>query len=475
MGQDKLTDQFKRRKRKSLLENKPLIVTIFIVLSLLFGLLCGLNAILAVVLIAIPLLVLFVYNPTYAYYLFVASLPLYVVPLAAAAGVNASIPRLCGILMCIVWAQYVFFTKKFRLIKVDYFLVAIFMFFVYMFISASWSHLPVKAWIILRAIAQLILALIIAVTLVDTRDKFSTVVGIILVTCTIAGFRSFSLSIYAVERAVGIEGFDQNEFASMLLAPLMISLSLFNYHYIKNRVKAYFHLIVVFGCFMGALATVSRGFLVSVVGACIALVCIEPDRKKLVVLLVVVLLITAPYYMKKYTERMGKEQFELSTAAQVPRGRAGIWLIGFEVFKNYPAFGVGIGGFPKAFDDELQKDPSRIHFWEYGRVAHNDYLIIAAELGVVGFVFWTFLVTSVFRKGFRTLVILERLDEKYLAAILRGMIAGMVGLMVASIFLGLYYTKFMWLEYTLFILLGSIARLLKEKSADKELVKMPNP
>jgi len=475
MGRDKIASPVKRRAGKPLLQNKPLIASMLILASILFGFLCGTNGIMAIALIAVPLLVLFFYNPIYAFYLFVASLPLYVVPLQAAAGVNASIPRLCGILLFIVWAPYVFFTRKFRLIKIDYFFVAIFLFFLWMFISASWSIFPPRAWITIRAISQLILSLLIAVTLVDTRNKFSFAIGVILLTCTIAGFRSFSVSLYAEERAVGIEGFDQNEFASMLLTPLMISFSLFNYHWLRSRIRSYFHLMVAFGCFLGALATVSRGFVISVIAACIALVLIEPDRKRLVVLLILAFLITSPYYLKKYSDRLGNEQFEISSAAEVPRGRAGIWLIGTEVFKHYPAFGVGIGGFPKAFDDEVQKDPTRIHFWQYGRVAHNDYLIILVEMGIVGFILWAFLITCVFRKGFRTLVILERLDEKYLASILRGIIAGMVGLMAASFFLGLYHTKFMWLEYMLFLLLGSIARLLKEKSSNKELVKLSDP
>jgi len=460
---------------KSLLQHKTWAIVIFFFLCLFFGLLCGVNAWAAIGLIVIPIIVLFFYNPLYAFYLFVASLPLYVIPLHGVEGVNASIPRLLGILLVIVWGPYVFFTRKFKLIKWDPFLVMIIIFFGWMFISASWSHLPPKGWIMLRAIAQLIFSVFIALTLVDNRNKLSIMVSIILVTCMFAGFRSFSLSLYLEERAVGIEGFDQNEFASMLLTPMMIALALYGYHYVKSKFWALAHLIVAFGCFLGALATVSRGFVLSVIAACIALIAITPDRKKLAVLLIIAFLITSPYYMKKYSDRMGNEQFEITSSADVPRGRLGIWLIGWEVFKNYPIAGVGIGGFPQAFDDELKKDPTRIHFWEYGRVAHNDYLLIVCELGIIGLLLWFGVVYQVFKKGFRTLVILERTEDKYFAAVQRGIIAGFVGLLTASFFLGVYHTKFMWLELMLFALLANVSRLNKEKSSDKELKSLPDP
>ena len=465
----------RHRSPKSLLQYKTWSIVIFFFICIFFGFLCGITVFAAIGFIAIPLIVLFFYNPLYAFYFFVASLPLYVIPLQGVEGVNASIPRLCGILLVIVWAPYVFFTRKWKLIKWDYFLVMILIFFTWMFISASWSHLPAKGWIMIRAVAQLLFAVFIALTLVDNRNKLSIMITVILVTCMLAGFRSFSLSLYLEERAVGIEGFDQNEFASMLLTPMMIALALFAYHYTKSKIWAFSHLFVAFGCLLGALATVSRGFIISVIAACIALISFTPDRKKLVVLLIIAFLVTSPYYLKKYSDRMGNERFEITSAADVPRGRLGIWLIGLDVFRNYPIAGVGIGGFPKAFDDELKKDPTRIHFWEYGRVAHNDYLLIICELGIIGLLLWFGVVVQVFKKGFRTLVILDRIDDKYFASIQRGILAGFVGLLTASFFLGVFHTKFMWLELMLFALLANVTRLIKEKSSNKEIKSLPDP
>lgn len=53
-------------------------------------------------------------------------------------------------------------------------------------------------------------------------------------------------------------------------------------------------------------------------------------------------------------------------------GRVAIWEEGVAVFSEHPFFGVGGGGFPRAV--------------ESGRSAHNSFLVVLVELGMVGFV-----------------------------------------------------------------------------------------
>lgn len=466
-------ESFKTRKFKTIFDSKPLFIALMFFLAVMFGLLCGNNAILAIAFLVIPIIVLIIYNPVYAFYIFVASLPLYVIPVSPGAAVTGSIPRLVGIVLFTVWAPYIFFTRKFIRIKWDEFLIIMLIFFGWMLISAVWSIYMEKGYIILRTTSQLILALFIAITLVNKPDKFSHMVLIVLFTCMLAGFRSFMISFQIEERAVGIEGFDQNEFAAMLLAPMMISFSLFSYH--KSLVKSSAHIVVALGCFLGALATVSRGFAISVLAACLSLVIIEPKRKKLIIFLIIAFLVSSPYYVQKYAERLGTERFEVSSATDLPSGRAAIWKLGIEVLKNHPIIGVGIGGFQMAYDQELEKDPTRVYHGIYHRVAHNDYLLISAELGLVGLFLWLFFIRIVFRKGFRSLKIFEAVKDDYLAAVTRGVIAGLIGLLVASFFLGLYHSKYMWLLLMFYALLGNLAKDYQASSKDESLKELPEP
>jgi O-antigen ligase len=458
------------RVPKVLLTNKPLPILIMAFFSYFCGLMTGGNAIGAIGYLILPYCVLMFYNPVYAFHLYVASLPLYVV---SAQVISASIPRLAGFVLFGAWLPYVFFTGKFKFFRWNRALVIVTVFFGWMLISILWSMYVEQGLIRLRTVSQLFLAIIIGITLIDKKDKFYQVIAIVILTCTIAGFRSFYISLVTTGRSVGIEGFDQNEFASMLLIPLMITFSLYNQQ--KSKLLTLLFLICMFGCFLGALSTVSRGFVVSVLGSFTALMVMEKNRKKMVILLLIAILISSPYYIKRYGERLGTEQFELTRAAEAPMGRIGIWVIGFEIFKNHPVIGVGIGGFAAAFNVELEKDPARIIFYSYGRVAHNDYLQILTELGIVGLLLWIVFITEIFKKGFRTKVILERLKETYLAAIIRGLISGLFGLMIASFFLGLYYSKFMWLTIMMFLLLGQITKNIKHQSDDPSITSLPDP
>jgi O-antigen ligase len=71
-------------------------------------------------------------------------------------------------------------------------------------------------------------------------------------------------------------------------------------------------------------------------------------------------------------------------------GRREIWAAGWEQFKNHPIFGVGTGAFAESINLANSKNP----------VAHNTYLSVATELGVIGFLFF-FL--AVVRMGYEIL------------------------------------------------------------------------
>jgi O-antigen ligase len=56
-------------------------------------------------------------------------------------------------------------------------------------------------------------------------------------------------------------------------------------------------------------------------------------------------------------------------------GRREIWEAGWEQFKQHPILGVGTGGFAESINLATSQNP----------VAHNTYLSVATELGVIGF------------------------------------------------------------------------------------------
>lgn len=64
-----------------------------------------------------------------------------------------------------------------------------------------------------------------------------------------------------------------------------------------------------------------------------------------------------------------------------------------EIIKAHPLFGVGLGNYTKAIQEKYQNMPG----WFY-QPAHNWYLLVLTELGLVGFLLLIFLLVSLLRK-----------------------------------------------------------------------------
>jgi len=98
-------------------------------------------------------------------------------------------------------------------------------------------------------------------------------------------------------------------------------------------------------------------------------------------------------------------------------GRIEAWYQGFQMLKSAPLFGVGYGMFA-----------------DYHRLtAHNSYILVAAEEGLIGFFIWIALIYAVFKGLFK----LTR--DNTVAAYSLGIEAGLFGFLAASYFLSRAY------------------------------------
>lgn len=78
--------------------------------------------------------------------------------------------------------------------------------------------------------------------------------------------------------------------------------------------------------------------------------------------------------------------------------RLGLWRIAGEVIARHPVFGVGMGRFYDGFRETVVARPDlAIGYLEYG--AHNSFLTVAAEAGVIGGLAFAWLVFAIARRG----------------------------------------------------------------------------
>jgi O-antigen ligase len=112
---------------------------------------------------------------------------------------------------------------------------------------------------------------------------------------------------------------------------------------------------------------------------------------------------------------------ELVSTDPTGGGRAQLWVETIPLIRAYPFFGCGLGGYETAF-------------WRFKAVgplltddfAHNDYLQLLAELGLVGFAIGTTLAFSVVRKAVRGALGSADAGARYLSVACAGALAAIL-------------------------------------------------
>jgi len=94
-------------------------------------------------------------------------------------------------------------------------------------------------------------------------------------------------------------------------------------------------------------------------------------------------------------------------------GRVEIWMAGVRAFSQRPLVGYGAGGFKGAAAQ-----------WGFRRVAHNSYLAVLVEQGIIGFALYALMVLAVVREAFR----LPRLERRFALVLLATMAIAMLPL-----------------------------------------------
>jgi O-antigen ligase len=106
------------------------------------------------------------------------------------------------------------------------------------------------------------------------------------------------------------------------------------------------------------------------------------------------------------------------------RIRAQIWRDTVELIKAYPLTGSGLGTYESAFYPFKRVAP--MNTVDY---AHNDYMQVMAEMGLIGFAVGLFFIVRTMQRTLRGAVYARSMDQRYLAI---GCIAAITGILLHS-------------------------------------------
>lgn len=257
-------------------------------------------------------------------------------------------------------------------------------------------------------------------------------------------------SAYAdVSRSGGTFG-DPNYFAAVLVTGFALAVAL-------SRARS----LTVFGqasalvaaglCLLGIMLSVSRGGLIALAVTLVAAVCLAGRwRGKLLAVTMVVAFVGVIYFAAVASPDARQR---LTSSQGGGSGRTTIWRVGWREVQHNPILGVGAGNFSAAgaryfFAPGLISHNATgytAYFLDTPTVAHNTYLEVLAEEGIVGTALFLLIIVSSLECARRAAVRFRRAGDEEMELISYGLLCGTLGFLVASFFLSEEYSKQLYL------------------------------
>ncbi len=314
-------------------------------------------------------------------------------------------------------------------------------FFIFSLVSVIWAIDPSASTEHLLTFFE-ILVLYIAVSFMPVqRRTLAMLVTVIIASGVLAG--AYGAYVFHHGTQVSANGrlflandnnmVDPNHFAAALILPF--SLALVAITTTRSFLARAFYTLAIVVVGGGLAVAGSRGGLLAIFAAFLYI--FIRSRKRLLVggLAVAGIGVALAAY--------GNVLSRFSTATSTGgAGRADIWRVGIAAFKQHPWFGAGFYNFQVAFDQAFL-NVSQTYYTHWHRAPHNILISTGVELGIAGLILFGLACWY----QFRSLRDIGPNDQLYGLRI--GIEAAFIGLLIASMFLDMLTTKYVWLAFIL--------------------------
>jgi O-antigen ligase len=191
-------------------------------------------------------------------------------------------------------------------------------------------------------------------------------------------------------------------------------------------------------------ASESRGgFLAAVVAVCAALVVNRAQRAKVLAVIGVLATLAAVYFVA-FPSTLDR----LTAIDGGGNGRSDLWHFAWRMTEDHPVAGVGLNNFPIVAKDYVHEPGDREFTFlvtETPHVAHNVYLQMLAETGVIGLGLFAVILIGCLRAALAAARRFEQFGETAMAGLSRAVFVGMVGMLTASFFISNANDRRLWI------------------------------
>ncbi|MCB0877488.1 MAG: O-antigen ligase family protein [Thermoleophilia bacterium] len=291
-----------------------------------------------------------------------------------------------------------------------------------------------------RLVNELLVFLAIG-TFLLRRSQFRAIAFTVLGVGVFSTLAGVLLGAQEYGRAIGTFT-DPNEYAAAMVASIGLGFGAFGAARSPWTRRA---CIVGIGiCGWGILVSQSRGGLLALAAAGIYIVLSSRGRERVRMMGTSFVLVAAAVSMLMLTPA-GQQSLERITNGD-SSGRSDLWRIAILEFESEPVHGVGLGNYPVVAARFVTADTEHTELINnrVPRVAHNAYLEITAELGLLGILAFSVLAGGSVLLGIRGVGMARRLGDDGAVALGRGVVAATVGVLASNVFLSNHYNELLW-------------------------------
>jgi O-antigen ligase len=387
----------------------------------------------------------------------------YLEVLTLAGGV--SLAKVAGALIAIAWFAFIstggervrnFFVERPGL---TYLILA---FLGWNIISIAWSDSHSEALTSVMRYSINALLLPIAFTAIRNRRDVVRILAAFVVGASVAAVSAIvhppAIESTIQGRATGTVG-DPNELAAALVVGLAIASAFAVNRHFTTLIRAFAAFSATL-CLAGILLSLSRGGLIGLAGALVVAVAVAGRWRARVLAACAALALSAVAYFALFASLPAKERV-LNISGGGGSGRLDLWTVGLRMVSAHPLRGIGTGQFAISSVHYLLQ-PGAIARGDLivstPKIAHNTYLNIVAELGLVGGLLFVSILAVCLVCMIKAVKRLREDGDEKLEILARGLIVGFGGYLVTVMFISENYSKLFWILLALGPALLAVAR-----------------
>jgi len=239
------------------------------------------------------------------------------------------------------------------------------------------------------------------------------------------------------------------------IAPVITGMALFAFKGAKKTCMLFFSLLAITGVFL----TLSRGTALALYLSVLLIAILK--RNKLLTTLLIIFILISPFLLPKNVKNWAKDVNYNPVRFMLNDDRISVYRNTMNMIKHHPFIGVGFSTFPENYLKYKLPEPDYAGTADH-MYAHNHYLQMAGETGIIGLSIFIWLLISVFSEAKK---IYSKLTSGYLKTYVISLVAGIAAFLINGLTeTSLYYSRVSMIFWFMIGLLLSFKRFCSEEN-----------